>query len=112
MIYLIELRNQKNATDYNYKCWCLESFFGLNCENEFDLCENRNCKVNENKTAMCECFQYYSGTDCEIITDELSKINKVIRLSSIIGIIFLFSTYGLLITNDLLYLAYKPKNKT
>ncbi|CAF0915990.1 unnamed protein product [Brachionus calyciflorus] len=106
----LEFNNQTNNFDSNYKCLCHEDYYGRNCENEIDLCENVNCSgygyckmikaSNQTKIANCVCFQNYLGQNCETKSEYLINVNNFIRTSSIIGILFLISIYLLFILND------------
>ena len=107
--------NQTNKTEYSFECVCNTNYYGSRCEFEIDLCENKTCSsngvcfVNSSKEAECKCFNYYSGVDCEIKSDELALIHSVIRISSIIATIIIVAIYLLFFLNDVSSLFFKIK---
>lgn len=97
-----------NADLLDYYCVCNDSFSGDNCEQEFDACFNNTCSnkgecyENEDGDPECDCYQYYSGNDCENQEDELIMRKNVSLTSSIIAGLILAALYGLILVLDIL----------
>lgn len=79
-----------NNLSYDFKCECNKNFYGTRCENTVDLCTNRTCLNGlcfYNETlgdSQCKCFQYYSGSNCEIESIEITVQKKVIAFFLIV----------------------------
>lgn len=111
--------NQGQCIDTNtsYRCECAKFYYGSNCEFKVDTCFNvtcsnhGNCLMDKSNQPLCQCFQYYYGTNCENRKIEIVLISTMIKLSSIIAIIFLVLTYLLAIISDILELFRNKKIK-
>lgn len=102
-----------------YKCECnFKRYYGDNCEFELDLCSNATCinrgtcKVDESTfMPYCKCLQYFSGDKCEVMSNDLVTINKVVSIAiatSIVTIVIFYSTF---LINDLIDFSFKIKIK-
>ena len=88
----------QNLTDLSYYCDCGLLFNGENCEIKMDVCQNETCSNNGmcidlyNKP-KCKCFDLYSGTRCETVSESLTRINKIKTTSIIVAIIIICLFY-------------------
>ncbi len=97
----------ESLVDKTYKCQCDSKFFyGRNCENRVDLCLNRTCSGNgyclvRQNEAVCKCFEYYSGTNCDQVAAARRLVQACVTLSTVCAIICIVSLYSLMILLDL-----------
>ncbi|CAF1054423.1 unnamed protein product [Brachionus calyciflorus] len=109
--------NVKSNNTLNYECQCYGDFYyGRNCELKKDVCSNETCSNNGecydfNHTPKCKCFSMYSGDKCEIESNELKTIKNVIKTTSIVAFIILFSFYALCLISDVLSLFCEKKSR-
>ena len=66
-----------NQTDI-LKCKCQKNFYGKNCENKVNICQNQKCSshgvcYDNGLEPKCKCFIYYYGDECQY-----EKYNRVI----------------------------------
>lgn len=97
-----------NTKSYAFTCNCDEFHYGTRCENRVDLCMNNTsclphgrCAMNASFVPICQCFQMYSGDECEIESHSLKSIKKIISTTSILAIITIVLTYSLVLLSDL-----------
>jgi hypothetical protein len=113
----LESVQTNNGTQLNYTCQCSSFFYGPQCENRVDLCANNSCVANQgfckiaNNTASCQCFQSYSGVNCETASAQLKTIKSVISTSSIIAIAALVLLYVVFAIMDVLHWLLQTKKK-
>jgi lipopolysaccharide/colanic/teichoic acid biosynthesis glycosyltransferase len=91
----------------SYYCECDRYYYGRNCEQKINICENETCSNHGickdiNHEAKCECFKSYSGDKCEIESDEKKTIEKVVSTATIIAIITIISLFLLVLAVDIL----------
>lgn len=91
-----------NIKEKTYTCICFSHtnksslFYGLNCENKINLCQNETCSGNslcydDGYESKCKCFDKYSGDKCQIESKEMKVKKVVIKTSSIIAICILIT---------------------
>ena len=106
-----------NLVEKTYECVCYSNsnqtslYYGQNCENKIDICQNETCSnkgvcqdVNDEK--KCKCFLSYSGDKCELELSQMKMIKSVIRVASIIAIVYItlfFLSFILLDASDLIF---------
>jgi len=86
--------NAMNQSEFECKCSNPNLYFGIYCENKFDLCQNSSvcynnqghCIVNGTQP-MCKCFMGYSGVNCEILSIEMLVRTIIVRTASVIAFI-------------------------
>jgi hypothetical protein len=70
------------------------------------------CEVDESlHLPLCACFNYYNGTNCEIKSQELLKIDTIISVASIMAIVSVILFYSIFFFNDILSFIYNIKKK-
>jgi hypothetical protein len=67
---------------YDFNCECEYPWYGRHCELKINLCENITCSKQgicySNLTLpLCKCFSGYSGTNCEIKSQEMKFIQMI-----------------------------------
>ena len=114
--------NETLQTDgtYSFKCNCSQKYSGLYCElfSLSELCANLTCSnhgycfVNStNLNVSCACYKYYSGKNCEIVSDSIKTIQAVTRTSFVIAVISIALIYCGAVVNDTLTLCIKKPVK-
>jgi preprotein translocase subunit SecG len=84
-----------NQTEFQCKCSNPNLYYGIYCENKFDLCQNSTVCANTNQgycivngtQPMCKCLMGYSGVNCEILSTALAAKKVITRTTTIIAII-------------------------
>ena len=74
--------NKLEIIPYDFDCKCEYPWYGRHCELKINLCENMTCSKQgicySNLTLpMCKCFPGYSGTNCEIKSQEMEFIQII-----------------------------------
>ena len=98
--------NSLNATFASFECQCQQTFYGLNCENQIDICQNVTCNdhgycfKDHQSVAKCKCFTSFSGDECEIVSTYVQLVQSVQLTSSIICFVTLSLVVLLVIVND------------
>ncbi len=90
----IKLDNQFDSDGnqmYLFEYTWLENYYGAHCQMKENICLNKTCSnhgmcVDLNNQAKCNCFQYYSGEDCEIQSEDLKRLENTIKSTAIIAI--------------------------
>jgi hypothetical protein len=116
-----------NNNDTSFECTCQNSnlFYGIYCENKFDLCQNNTidvcvspnqgyCFMNGSQP-MCKCILGYSGVRCEIVSTFLTVRKYIIDSSTILAIIVLICFLLMVLFFDYTryFMSIKPiKKKT
>ena len=81
-----------------------------------DLCKNKTCVngycfFNSSKQeAEFKCFNLYTGENCEVESNDMEIRNKIARISSILAIVIIVSSFGILLLN-LLFCLEKNRKK-
>ena len=107
-----------NLLNKTYTCECYSEYnqtslyHGHNCENKKDVCEGEKCSFNGicidfGNEAKCKCFRYFSGSRCEIESNEIKSVKMVTSDASIIAIIILLVSFLSLIILDVSNLVFK-----
>jgi preprotein translocase subunit SecG len=86
--------NQMNQSKFQCNCSNPNLYYGIFCENKFDLCQNSSvcfnnqgyCVVNDTQP-MCKCLMGYSGVNCEILSSALSAKKVITKTTTIIAIV-------------------------
>jgi hypothetical protein len=86
--------NVMNQTKFQCECSNPNLYFGIYCENKFDLCQNSSvcfnnqgyCIVNGTQP-MCKCLMGYSGVNCEILSTALAAKKVITKTTTIFAII-------------------------
>jgi hypothetical protein len=91
---------------YSHNCTCAPFYYGTYCQFKEDVCKDEKCSsnglcVDVQNEPTCKCFQYYSGTKCEIESKRIKTIKTIISTSSILAIIILACFYLTFIISDL-----------
>jgi subtilisin-like proprotein convertase family protein len=94
-----------SEASYAFNCSCSQFHYGIYCENQVDVCANETCSnngvcKNKNMTAVCECFQLYSGEKCEIESNKATLIKTTIKFTSILAISILLGFYLMFVLID------------
>jgi len=106
-----------NQTSFECSCQNPSVYYGIYCQNKFDLCLNNTeiciegqgfCIVNDTQP-MCKCFKYFTGTKCEIMSTSLIMTKAIINISSIIAIAVLVSFIILVLCLDFTKFMGKKK---
>ena len=98
-----------------YTCKCQATYYGANCENQINVCQNKTCSgkgycFNLQNVPTCKCFSSYSGGDCELASSYVKTVKGVQTTASIIAFIVLAAILFLILVNDgLNILILKPK---
>ena len=102
-----------NAT---FECHCQHTYYGINCENQEDICANKTCSSNgycqtyAASEPKCRCLIGYSGDNCEVE----DSFRKIIRYVQYISLIIVCTCYTILVTlvvsNDILNM-FDVKNR-
>jgi hypothetical protein len=112
----------ENSTMNTFTCQCTYPYFGNNCELKVNLCLNKTCSNNGyckdlGYSSKCYCKSYFSGDECEIMSNALKTIHGIISTATILAICILIAFALLILFFD--YTAWKfgkfrpkPKNKT
>lgn len=106
------------GNETGFYCICdRRYFYGVNCEWEVDVCTNLTCKnkgiCKKNEETLepeCSCLKYYSGGECQVMSQTLKIIKNVISASSIIAIIIICLFYLMIIMCDVVGKKEKKKN--
>jgi len=93
--------NKLEIIPYDFDCKCEYPWYGRHCELKINLCENMTCSKQgicySNLTLpMCKCFPGYSGTNCEIKSEEM-KIKQIISNGAVAASILFFLMFTILI---------------
>ena len=104
-----------NLGTYSFNCSCAENYYGTYCEKQVDVCANETCSnngvcKNKNSLATCECFQMYSGENCQIESSEMKAIKATVKFTSILAVLIILGFYFLFILVDICNL-YKMRKK-
>ena len=87
--------NVMNQTEFQCQCSNPNLYYGIYCENKFDLCQNSSVCINTNQgycivngtQPLCKCLMGYSGVNCEILSTELVAIKVITKTTTIIAIV-------------------------
>jgi hypothetical protein len=100
----------------------VQNYYGRNCENKIDLCENETCSFNGycsvvNDSIGCvHVICLFSGSQCEITSKQKKIIATTISTSIIMAIAVLISYFAfflfLNLTHHLSHLHKSKKKKT
>ena len=80
---------------YSFNCTCSYPFYGQRCENRIDLCKEKQCsrqgicKIVNNTITVCQCFNGYSGDNCEIESTKIKIIKAISNASAIVSIVMI-----------------------
>ena len=83
----------KEKKIYSFNCTCSFPFFGQRCENKIDLCKDKQCsrqglcKIVNNTFPFCQCFNGYSGDNCEIEETRIKVVKAVSNTSAIVSLV-------------------------
>jgi hypothetical protein len=105
-----------NTNTATYFCECVQNAHGVHCENKVNVCQNETCSSNGycreiNNKASCQCFNLYSGINCEIVASERKTYDILISMAAIIAIISICMLYSLVACNDLVNIFLSKKKK-
>lgn len=91
-----------NNLNYSFQCECKNTFYGVNCEKQIDLCENITCNGHGhcNNEFKCECYTSYSGEMCQIESTYVKFVRSVQLTSTLICFIFIICIICLVLAND------------
>jgi hypothetical protein len=84
-----------NASEFQCQCSNPNLYYGIYCENKFDLCQNSTVCANSNQgycvvngtQPTCKCLMGYSGVNCEMFSTELQAKKVITRTTTIIAIV-------------------------
>jgi hypothetical protein len=98
----------ENSTEFlDYNCTCKFPFYERNCQLMLDLCEAKNCsmrgfcKVKNRTETVCQCYDRNEGTNCEIVSERLVNLQKVVRGSVIVSSVLIVLFYTAIILADI-----------
>jgi hypothetical protein len=97
-----------NTTSFKCKCPSNGFYYGENCENKINLCENFTCSLNGycfllNQTqTKCKCNNGYSGEICDLESNSIKQLKTFQWTSTIICIVFIISFWTLIVGSDVL----------
>ena len=118
--------DSKSTGSWQFNCTCLAPFSGKYCQifSVEDICKNLSClngvcNVDRVTAAgTCKCFNGYSGSACDSMSESLKTTKNIITASSIITIIFLVLFALFIVSLDIMShfcmrkAAKKPKKIT
>ena len=89
--------DSKSTGNWQFNCTCVAPFSGKYCQvfSVEDICKNLTCLngvCNVDRitaAATCKCFNSYSGSACDTMSESLKTTKNIILASSTIAIIFL-----------------------
>ena len=104
----------QNITNSSFQCQCSKNFGGERCEEKKNLCANETCSnqgecIDLYNRTICNCFYLYEGDKCENKSDKMNTIEKVVKTSVIIALLFLVFIWLLVILSDLSNFLFKGK---
>ena len=100
-------------------CECSNNFYGLQCENQIDVCANRTCSLSgycfvnmTTKMSECKCYKGFKGDNCEIKDETMFFIRKSAQVISVIlAVLFLSLVVVFVVSMDVLNLMGIGKTK-
>lgn len=112
--------NQLENKTFFCKC-CLGKnqsilYYGKNCEKKIDLCTNETCSKHgicyeSDYETKCKCFNGYLGQKCEKESNDIKIRKFVIKTSTIIAILTIFSFYIICLVCDYFTLKSESAEK-
>ena len=89
-----------------FKCECQSNYFGVYCEHEIDLCQNKTCSDHGycafyDSVPVCKCFTGYNGIYCEQEEASTKLVHRVQLTSILICAICIGSTILIVISSDI-----------
>ena len=98
-----------------FKCTCQKFYYGINCENKIDICENKTCSFHghcfdNSSIPQCDCYMFYSGSDCEIKSASLVVIKKISSGSLALALVIIIGFMTMIVTMDMINLISWFKN--
>jgi len=97
-----------------FECNCRSAFYGTNCQNIKDLCENLTCIKgqgtcridygNSDPSSSCMCLKGYLGEDCSQISTSLQVHNAIVSVTTILTILIISLFWAFILFMD--YLKY------
>jgi hypothetical protein len=96
--------NNFTEETYSFECQCQNTYYGMNCERQIDLCQNVTCNNHgycsiEQNEGRCKCFTGYYGDKCEIESAYVKFVQSVQLTSSIICFIVIGVSVFLIVLN-------------
>ena len=92
------IQNLTDLSSPTYYCDCGLLFNGENCEIKIDVCQNETCLnngkcIDSNNKPKCKCFDLYSGTRCETVSESLGRINTIRTSATRVAILIICLLY-------------------
>ena len=101
-----------NPDVLDFVCKCNSTLFaGARCQLPIDYCGNRTCNghghcMSEDGKAVCQCVQYYYGTDCEQVETTVIVTEKVKTFSTTFTAVSMAAIYSVGIFFDVLRFGF------
>lgn len=113
------ISNFTGNIDYEFKCSCSQRYYGTYCEKiKKDYCTNKTCSQNgfcffieTSEEGECRCFRFFSGKNCEIESNDIKTIKKIISTATIIAIVTIILCLSSFILMDILSILIRKNNK-
>ena len=103
----------------SFTCECFYPYYGRNCQFKIELCSNITCSGNGfcvfvGNATQCQCKQYFSGNECEVVSSKL-KTMKIIISTATIATVLVFVAFVFMVLacdyTSFLQGKFKPKRR-